>query len=144
MILLSASITVALIVGAAIYLTASSMRDSMQNRAKIEENYLKSKIEIINDLSYSPYNKSQNTIKLYVKNIGVTVLHMNNTAVVVNGTIYPLTYPQSIKPIKGDAWAPQVVVEIVVHLNSPLQNGDYVATVVADYGVKDSIQFRVG
>ena len=144
LILLSASITVALIVGAAIYFTASAMKDSMENKAKVEENYLKSKIEIVNDLSYNPYNKSQNTLKLYVKNIGTTILSMNNTAVVVNGTIYSLTYPQSIHPIKGPSWAPQVVVEITVQLNNPLKNGDYVATVIADYGVKDTIQFRVG
>ena len=141
LIILSASIAVALIVSSAIFFVAYHMRDSMENREKIEENYLKSKIIIINDLAYSPYNNTTHNLTLYVKNIGSTVLDMNHTILIVNGTAYSLKYPE-INPINGNAWAPQVVVKLSVKI-SPLKHGDYIATVIGDYGVKDSIKFRV-
>ncbi len=143
LILLSASIIVAVIVASAIFFVANNYRDSLISREKIENSYLTTKIEIINDLSYTPYNAVTQNLTLYVKNIGYTVLDMNHTAVIVNGTAYVAKYPVNIAPLSGEEWGPQVVVKITIHLNSPLQNGDYLATVVTDYGVKDTITFRV-
>ena len=144
LILLSASIAVACMVSAAIFITAFGIRDSISQRSQVEENYLKSKILIINDVAYSPYDPINNTVRLYVKNIGYTVLDMNHTVVLLNASTYPLRCPDTIRALGDDVWAPQVVVEINITLRTPLQAGnDYIATVVADYGVKDSIKFRV-
>ena len=143
LILLSASLIVAGIVATSIIVISYHYADSIKSRGSMEEQYLKSKIVIINDLAYSPYNKTTDNLTLYVKNIGYTVLSMNNTAVILNGTLYSLSYPYTIHPTSGDVWAPQVVVEIKIHLNSPLSNGDHIVTVVSDYGVKDTLTFRV-
>ncbi len=144
LIILTASLIVAAIVSSVIIATSIHLRTSIKERGEIEENYLKSKIEIINDEAYSPYNSTTDTLKLYVKNIGYTVLDMNHTVVLLNGTTYPLKYPVNIRPIGDSVWAPQVVVEINITVSPPLMNGyDYVATVISDYGVKDSIRFRV-
>ncbi len=148
LILLSASIVVALIVASAIFITALEMKDSMTNRAQLEENYMKSKLKIINDPAYTPYNLTTNTLTLYVKNIGTTILDMNTTSVILNGTAYSLTYDpagsSTIKPLSGNVWAPQSVVVIKIKPNPKLQAGaDYIATVVSSYGIKDSISFHV-
>ena len=149
LILLSASIVVALIVASAIFITALEMKDSMTNRAQIEENYMKSELKIINDPAYNPYNSTTNTLTLYVKNIGITMLDMNTTSLILNGTAYSLIYnptgSSTIKPLRGNVWAPQSVVVIQINPNPKLQVGaDYIATVVSNYGVKDSINFHVG
>jgi archaellum component FlaG (FlaF/FlaG flagellin family) len=143
LILLSASIVVAVIVASAIFIVANNYKSSLSDREKIENHYLTSKIEIINDLAYSPYNATTGNLTLYVKNIGYTVLSMNHTAVFLNGTAYTVQYPDTIAPLSGNVWAPQVVVKITVHLSTSLKSGDYLVTVVAEYGVKDTISFRV-
>ncbi len=143
LILLTASIIVAAIVASAIFVIAYHYKGTLEDRERIEEQYLKSKILIINDLAYSPYNESTGNITLYVKNIGYTILELNHTVLLVNGTPYSLSYPLTITPLNSKVWAPQVVVKIQVHLSSPLRKGDYIATVIADYGVKDTITFRV-
>ncbi len=145
LILLTTSIVVAIIVSGAIFYTAYHFRDSMNSREKLEEQFLKTKIVIINDLHYSPYNPSSNTITIYVKNIGETELNMNHTTVILNGTPYALSYPDTIRPIKSGVkqWLPQVTVNITFQPSKPLSSGDYILTVVVDYGVKATIKFRV-
>ena len=65
-----ASVTVAIVIVGALTGAITSLSDSMEDRSEKVSGELGTEIEIINDPLVVPYDAANNTLKVYLKNVG--------------------------------------------------------------------------
>lgn len=143
MIFFIAAIVVATAIAGTLISTTYRFSDDIESRGNSIGNQIGTDIEIINDPVAMPYNSSNNTLTLYVLNIGSTIIDLDNSSVIIliNGTAHTnLTF---ILPGGKVSWGPNTALTIVVK-EVTLAAGDHrLSVIVAQGGARDSIEFRI-
>lgn len=137
-----ASVIVATSVASIFATTAIRLSGDIKEQADARTNELNTRVAIINDPAAMPYNSSANTLVLYVKNVGKTVLAEGSTRVFIDGN-YTRSENLTFTLLDGaTSWSRETVLEITLH-NITLSSGDHRAKVVVSYGKSATLQFRI-
>jgi len=142
MIFFIAALVVSMAIAGTLISTTQKFSGDIQKKGGSMGDTLLTDIKVINDPVAMPYNSSNKTLTLYIKNTGSTTLPFSNATVLVmiNGTYYSnMTF---VMPSGVKTWGPQVVLTVVVH-EVTLPKNDYRLKVVVHGGVSDTITFRI-
>ncbi len=130
MIFFIASLLVAVSLVTVFIATVYSISGSMRESSNLLSARMTTKIEIIND----PTEVPNNPVKIYVKNIGSSVLDQNSLTILIDGEVI---VPSSVSVIGGGTyWNSTETVTITI--NSNLSAGEHFVKVVTASGVYDT------
>ncbi|MBU1159376.1 MAG: hypothetical protein KKE24_08575 [Candidatus Thermoplasmatota archaeon] len=93
-------------------------------------------ISIIND----PTNVPNDPVRIYVKNLGNTVLNQNYITVMLDGMVVT-DYTLSLSGNTSSYWDPSSV--ILITIDQTLASGDHTVTVTTENGIMDRLSFRI-
>ncbi len=142
MIFFIAALVVSMAIVGTLISTTQRFSDAIEERGAGMRDVLQTDVEVINDPVAMPYNASNNTLTIYIKNTGSTTLPFTNKTVLVmiNGTYFEnLTF---VLPPGTQTWGPEIVLTVVVG-DVTLPDADYRLKVVVKGGVSDTITFRI-
>lgn len=129
-------------------------KDGIEARSDALNKQLRTDIDIINDPRQVPYDASNLTIILYIKNTGSTTISISTLTIEINGTLYGYTSgPASgttfnetvlISPQGVQEWVPESTLMVKVNLISPLVPGSIcMVKASVEYGASSTFSFRV-
>src|SRR5512137_2660613 len=128
-----ASLIVATAVAGVFMGTTVKFANDLKTKGNAYSNEMNTEITIINDPSAMPYNSTNATLILYVKNIGTTSLYVNATRVLIDGN-YSCSDNLTFRLLDGaTSWSSEVTLEITVG-NCTLISGDHKAKVIVEHG----------
>lgn len=142
MIFFIAALVVSMGIAGVLISTTYKFSDDIESKGNDIGTNMLTDIEIINDVAAMPYNASNNTLTVYLQNIGSTKINADNKTVIVmiNGTYFSnLTF---ILPSGESDWGPQMVLTIVVG-DVSLPAADHRLKVVVQGGASDEIWFKI-
>jgi archaellum component FlaG (FlaF/FlaG flagellin family) len=123
------------------YVVIQDLNDAMEERSLAEQNSIRSRVEIINDLVAMPYNNTSKELTLYVKNTGAQMLDPNRTVVFIDGFDHNFTW----RLVGGvSRWTPGVTLELTVESCYFTALSDHSVKVSTSYGASDRKEFRIG
>jgi len=137
-----ASLIVATAVAGVFMGTTMRFSNDLKTKGNAYSNQMNTEVTIINDPSAMPYNSTNQTLILYVKNIGSTSLYPNVTRVLIDGN-YSMSNNLTFKLLDGaSAWSNEVTLEITVG-NCTLTSGDHKAKVIVEHGRYATLAFKI-
>lgn len=142
MIFFIAALVVSMAIAGTLISTTQKFSGDIQKKGNSMGDTLLTDIKIINDPAAMPYNSSNKTLTLYIKNTGSIILPFSNQTVLVliNGTAFTnLTF---VLPATAKSWGPEIVMTIVVG-NVQLPKNDYTLKVVVHGGVYATTPFKI-
>jgi flagellar protein FlaG len=137
-----ASMIVAATVAGALMGTVFNVTNSLNGKGNSIKAELDTQISIINDVAAMPYNATAQTLVLYVKNTGASLLDCNYTRVMTDGNLTD-SNNATFRLLDGASdWNAETVLEITIH-NITFASGDHRAKVMVEYGKTATIQFHI-
>jgi len=130
------AIIVASVVVAVAANSVYGITNGIDQKSDSVEKELLTEIVIINDPDAVP----NNPVKIYVKNVGKTVLNQNYITVMLDG-VFKENITLSLSGNTSAYWYPSSVLTISIDEN--LGTGDHTATVTTENGVSDKLSFRI-
>jgi len=130
------AIIVASVVVAVAANSVYGITNGIDQKSDSVEKELLTEIVIINDPDAVP----NNPVKIYVKNVGKTVLNQNYITVMLDG-VFEENITLSLSGNTSAYWDPSSVLTISIAEN--LGTGDHTATVTTENGVSDKLSFRI-
>jgi archaellum component FlaG (FlaF/FlaG flagellin family) len=119
----------------------NDLNDAMESRGVAESKSIRSRIEIINDLTTMPYDDTTDELDIYVKNTGAQVLYPNQTLMLIDG----MDHNYTVGYVGGASeWSPGVTVVFTVEDCVFSSNSDHFVKATASYGASDRKEFRIG
>jgi flagellar protein FlaG len=142
MIFFIAAVVVSIAIVGVLFGATYKFTDSIERRADDLSDELGTSISILNDEKAMPYNASNNTLFVYVKNTGSTILTMTNKSVLVliNGTAYSNLTFWIVGG--GTDWAPDTVATILIG-DISLPADDHTLKVYVKKGASDTLEFTI-
>ncbi|MEM3444648.1 MAG: hypothetical protein QXJ27_06870 [Thermoplasmata archaeon] len=130
------------------------LKDGIEARSEALNKQLRTSIEIINDPRQVPYDHTNSTLVLYIKNTGSTTISLESLSIEVNGSLYGYTSGPAtntsfnetilISPYDTQEWVPETTLIVKIRLNSPLVLGSTcLVKATVDYGASCTFSFRV-
>jgi flagellar protein FlaG len=130
----------ALIVATAVVAVAangvSKITNGIDQKSDSVEKDLLTDIAIIND----PDEVPNDPVRIYVKNVGKTVLNQNYITVMLDG-IAVTNYTLTLSGSTSSYWDPASMLTISIDQN--LTEGDHSVQVTTENGVSDKLSFRI-
>jgi len=133
--ILIASAVVGVLLGA-----ANDLSEGIEGRSGSLSDSLRADIAIINDPVAMPYNATNQTLTLYVLNVGSITLDVGGARAFVNGSFANNT---TVYVEGGGLWRPDSVLVMHLHGTALTSGQDALASVVASHGVTSRIEFTV-
>jgi archaellum component FlaG (FlaF/FlaG flagellin family) len=130
----------ALIVATAVVAVAANgvhkITNGIDEKSDSVEKELLTEISIINDPSVMP----NDPVKIFVKNVGKTVLNQNYITVMLDGDVVA-DYTLTLSGNTSTHWDPASVLTITI--DQALGSGDHTVMVTTENGVSDKLSFRI-
>lgn len=130
----------ALIVATAVVAVAANgvykITNGIDQKSDSVENELLTDIAIIND----PNEVPNDPVKIYVKNVGKTVLSQDFVTVMIDGTLVT-GHTMTLSGNTTAHWDPSSVLTISIDME--LGSGDHTIKVITENGVSDTLSFRI-
>lgn len=130
----------ALIVATAVVAVAANgvykITNGIDQKSDNVENELLTDIAIIND----PEEVPNDPVKVYVKNVGRTVLNQDLVTVIVDG-VMETGCTMTLSGSDSSHWEPSSV--LTVSIDMELATGDHTIKVITENGVSDVLSFRI-
>jgi flagellar protein FlaG len=137
-----ASLIVATAVAGVFMGTSMRFSNDLKTKSNAYEYQMNTEVTIINDPSAMPYDSTNQTLVLYVKNIGTTSLYECATRVLIDGN-YSMSNNLTFKLLDGaTAWGNEVTLQITVG-NCTLISGDHKAKVIVEHGRSTTLAFKI-
>jgi len=142
MIFFIASMIVASAVAGVFMGTSIKFSNDLKTKGNALSNDINTEVTIVNDPSAMPYNSTDLTLKVYVKNVGTTTLAHCLTRVLIDGN-YSSSANLTFRLMDGaTAWGNEVTLEIIVG-NCTLTSGDHRLKVIVEHGKSSTLQFKM-
>jgi archaellum component FlaG (FlaF/FlaG flagellin family) len=135
-----AAIFIALTLVGAFTLVIDDLTDAMENRAETEQKSIRSRVEIINDLTAMPYNNTSKKMDLYVKNTGTQRLDPDQSLILIDGINKTFTW--NIVG-GGTNWTQGLTVVFTLSNVDFAANTDHSARVICSPGGTDQKTFSI-
>jgi len=110
--------------------------DGIDQKSDNVEKELLTDIAIIND----PDEVPNDPVRIYVKNVGTTVLNQNYITLMLDG-ILVTGYTLTLSGNTSSYWSPSSMLTISV--DQDLAEGDHTVLVTTENGVSDKLSFRI-
>lgn len=137
-----ASLIVATAIAGVFMGTSIKFSNDLKTKGNAYSNQINTEVTIINDPSAMPYDSTNQTLILYVKNVGTTSLFPNITRVLIDGN-YSASANLTFRLLDGaTSWSNEVTLEITVG-NCTLISGDHKAKVIVEHGKSTTLSFKI-
>ena len=135
-----AAIGIAVVLVSSFTYVINDLNDAMESRGVAESKSIRSRIEIINDLTAMNYDDVNDEIDIYIKNTGAQILYPNQTLMLMDG----LDHNYTITYVGGATeWTPGVTVIFTVEDVVFTSGTDHTVKAIASFGASDRKEFRV-
>lgn len=139
-ILFIAAISVAAVVAGLVVSEAGSYAQSVEDESERDVAAIDAEIEIVNDPEAgATYDETEETVTVYVKNVGGSTLQPGDATVLLNGE-YAEPDETRVLGTETDEWRVDAVLELTIEIDGGLEGEDHRVVVEADEA-RDRLSF---